>query len=393
MDLRDLFVQVSAKLQADFHIATGASHMSVRGEVREGALTAFLGEYLPKRYSLGTGQVIASDGRFSKQCDIIIYDPIDGPRLPLGDRQALYPIEAVYGVIEVKSTLSADELRNGYANIQSVKELAPRGTFAYQMVGISAGLNRPMPFGAVFAYRAERSLDAISAQVAELDEALGANVALRPDTIVVLGRGVVGPTFSMRGRRPMEPPNQYQVPTGKASLAAVRSTGRHTLLRFYLDMMDDLAAITLETPKLRSYIDSPEWIGGHTVEQQLGVLRSSSGTWDPSAPVKKLSSRAILTLIDLVGGSAPGTYQDYLSGMFLVPPDVSTLSKQELAAPVHMYNPDKVLGPLNSLRIDGILYVFDAAALGNAIGEDPFVTVAGINAEELFAFAGKRVSR
>lgn len=347
---------------------------------------AFLRDYLPRRYALGSGQVIAPDGRTSKQCDIVIFDPLDGPHLPVGDRHALFPIEVVYGVVEVKSALTADELASAYANIQSVKELAPTGTMLLQLPGLAMGVARPMPFGAVFAYGAPRSLGAISEQVRLLDAGLGEHVPRRPDAVVVLDAGIVAPFPSPRATKGGDLPNRYEI-LDRSALAATRPTGRHTLLRFYLDLLSDLRTIELQKPELRSYIDTPEWVDGHIVAQRL-VVRSPGGVWNPDAPVSKLSSAAIRKLLELAQGVELTTYGDYLQNMFPGPLDVSRLPKADLQRPVHIYNPTQKTGPLLDVTIDGVPHLVDTEALQAALQADPYVVVPGINAAELFAFSG-----
>ena len=57
--------------------------------------------------------------------DIIIHDALNAPVLFKG-KTAVVPIESVYGIIEVKSSLSKTELLDTLAKIQAFKRLAPR---------------------------------------------------------------------------------------------------------------------------------------------------------------------------------------------------------------------------------------------------------------------------
>ncbi|WP_437954405.1 DUF6602 domain-containing protein [Sorangium sp. So ce119] len=159
MNIRDRFVQVSTKLQADFKMATATSHAGLKGSAREEAIRAFLTQHLPRRYAVGTGQVMSPTGRMSRQCDVVIYDPVLGPNLPLGDSAAIFPIEVVYGTVEIKSDLTSEELKLAYENIASVKALAQAGTFVRDQGGMVSVIARPVPWGAVLAYTATRSLN------------------------------------------------------------------------------------------------------------------------------------------------------------------------------------------------------------------------------------------
>lgn len=53
-------------------------------------------------------------GLLSRQVDIVIYDAFACPKLPVDDSAAIFPIESVFGAIEVKSDLSSGELQGAY---------------------------------------------------------------------------------------------------------------------------------------------------------------------------------------------------------------------------------------------------------------------------------------
>jgi hypothetical protein len=78
---------------------------------------------LPKKYTLGTGHIIDKTGNTSRQCDVVIYDDFNCPLLLAEEGYQLFPAEAVFGVIEVKSVLDASAIAQGVQAIQSVKRL------------------------------------------------------------------------------------------------------------------------------------------------------------------------------------------------------------------------------------------------------------------------------
>jgi hypothetical protein len=124
MDIREIFQGIANKLLADFdQIQAQIEHDGERGRQRERALKAFLAKYLPKKYALGTGHILDKTGNTSKQCDIVIYDAFNCPLLLAEEGYQLFPAEAVFGVVEVKSVFDASALAEGVRNIQSVKRL------------------------------------------------------------------------------------------------------------------------------------------------------------------------------------------------------------------------------------------------------------------------------
>jgi hypothetical protein len=140
MDIDEMFRGIAGRLLVDFdRIQAQISHAGERGKQREYALTTFLKKYLPRRYSLGTGQIIDCQGQISKQCDIVIYDAFNCPLLLAEEGYQVFPAEAVFGVIEVKSTLDANMILSSAQNIQAVKTLHRKEPIA----------------GIVFAYRSK----------------------------------------------------------------------------------------------------------------------------------------------------------------------------------------------------------------------------------------------
>jgi hypothetical protein len=96
-------------------------HAGEKGRSLEGEVMAFLRTFLPGEYGLSTGFVVYHSGReirLSPQLDIIIYDPLrTGPitRLTTCD---VFPLEAVYGYIEVKASIvsTSDDARAAAGN-------------------------------------------------------------------------------------------------------------------------------------------------------------------------------------------------------------------------------------------------------------------------------------
>ena len=119
-----IFRGIAENMLTDFSkIQSQIQHAGERGAQREETLKKFLETYLPKRYGVGTGQIINNKDQVSRQCDIVIYDALNCPLLLIKPDYQLFPIEAVCAVIEVKSTLNANTLRDCVNNIESFKQL------------------------------------------------------------------------------------------------------------------------------------------------------------------------------------------------------------------------------------------------------------------------------
>ena len=106
----------------------------------------FLAKYLPRKYALGTGQIIDRYGGMSLQRDIVVYDALNCPLLLIKEGYQIFPVEAVLGIVEVKSVLDARSLKESVENIRSAKNLVRNepvagSVFAYRS---SYGHNPPM---------------------------------------------------------------------------------------------------------------------------------------------------------------------------------------------------------------------------------------------------------
>jgi hypothetical protein len=131
-----------------------------RGALREEALRLFLSKHLPARFGVGSGQVVHPSNLMSRQCDIVIYDRLNTPRLMPDETHSLFPVESVLAVVEVKSRLNASEVADAFVNLQSAFRVAndpsPYGPSARWLGGRNVG-----PACFVFGYSCERSLDAM----------------------------------------------------------------------------------------------------------------------------------------------------------------------------------------------------------------------------------------
>src|SRR5579864_8403183 len=67
-----IYADFASKIEILAHLVD--AHPGEQGRFNESVVRELLEEFLPKRYSFGTGFVIDSTGQQSRQCDIIIYD-------------------------------------------------------------------------------------------------------------------------------------------------------------------------------------------------------------------------------------------------------------------------------------------------------------------------------
>lgn len=131
-------------------------HAGEKGQRRENALAEVLETFLPRRFSVGSGEILSAEGGRSKQIDVIIYDAINSPVLANPKESKVVPAESVYAVIEVKPDLkTGKDMQIAVENIRSAKRLAR--TAVVDSHGGHRHYNGPKGncpiYGAIFTYK------------------------------------------------------------------------------------------------------------------------------------------------------------------------------------------------------------------------------------------------
>lgn len=93
------------------HTLAGVNHKLSKGEIREVFASELLRFFLPEHLGIGSGIIINQASKQSNQTDIIIFDKRIFPAILGNQRIGIYPIEAVIGVMEVKSSCGVSGLR------------------------------------------------------------------------------------------------------------------------------------------------------------------------------------------------------------------------------------------------------------------------------------------
>jgi hypothetical protein len=363
-DLRGVFGAIGARLMADFKRTSQIAHSGGKGSTREEAVREFLGDHLPGRYSLGQGEFLHWSNKRSRQCDVVIYDGLRCPRLLVDDEHSVFPLESVFGTVEVKSVLTAKELEGAFENIASVKRLVPAGAIAVGIPGIAMGMPRPIPFGAVFAYSADRSLQAILDQFAALEKD-GPGPMFSPDVVLVLGEGLVSRDGTRRSSNSFDEGRLGRPPVARRS-------GSHSLLRFYLELIQGLNSISLEDLDLTRYLRMPIVVGQHRVRLDASILKYAG---DGSVErVLRFTASGIRKIVEYCRDRAPQTLQQIMSSLVSGPVEFPAGGGD---AEYRVYNPNNRKlqdgGPLAALQIDDVDYQVDFAALDHEtdLEEDP----------------------
>jgi hypothetical protein len=102
------------------------SHRPSAGQNREDLVGEFLVQHLPRKFGVSTGIVISHEGEFSNQADLVVVDEQNNAPLYGGARNKLWPIEAVYALLEIKTALTPSELADAIGKGRRFKRLPRR---------------------------------------------------------------------------------------------------------------------------------------------------------------------------------------------------------------------------------------------------------------------------
>lgn len=231
------------KMQIDFEEVTeNISHMGERGSSREEILLNYLKKYIPIKYEMNNGIVIDGTGQQSRQQDIVIYDAFNSPVLLNMQSTKMIPIESVFSVIEVKSSLNKTEMNKCVSNISSVKSLIKNC--------LDEGGSPTAGF--VFAFTSSTSLETL------LDNLVEANTQVEKhkhiSAVCVLDKGIIV-NLSKKGLEDITLlPNEDSIP------AIVKNTAENNLMLFYLLLMQYLNQTSVSAPNLLKYANAGELI-------------------------------------------------------------------------------------------------------------------------------------
>lgn len=99
------------------------AHPGTKGDASEGVWLDLFKQYLPRRYEAEKAFVVDSEGNFSQQIDVVVFDRQYSPFIFTFQDQKVIPAESVYAVFEAKQTADAGLLGYAQDKVASVRRL------------------------------------------------------------------------------------------------------------------------------------------------------------------------------------------------------------------------------------------------------------------------------
>jgi hypothetical protein len=98
-------------------------HPVTKGDASEAVWLALLESYLPQRYQATTAHVVDSEGQFSEQIDVVVFDRQYSPFIFKYEGQTIIPAESVYAAFEAKQSINAAQVQYAHDKVASVRRL------------------------------------------------------------------------------------------------------------------------------------------------------------------------------------------------------------------------------------------------------------------------------
>jgi Domain of unknown function (DUF6602) len=118
--LKNLHKDIESKLSI---VRASFAHPGTKGDGSENVWLELLNTYLPKRYQAANAFVVDSDGIFSDQIDVVVFDRQYSPFVFHYQNQTIIPAESVYAVFEAKQTLNIGMVKYAQEKVNSVRKL------------------------------------------------------------------------------------------------------------------------------------------------------------------------------------------------------------------------------------------------------------------------------
>lgn len=98
-------------------------HPVTKGDASERVWLELFQQYLPLRYRAEKAHVVDSNGVFSEQIDVVVFDRQYSPFIFHYEGQIIVPAESIYATFEAKQTINAELIDYAQKKVASVRRL------------------------------------------------------------------------------------------------------------------------------------------------------------------------------------------------------------------------------------------------------------------------------
>jgi hypothetical protein len=150
--------RIATAISASGSIAT-ITHPGVKGKIREILIKDLFRPLFPSDLGLGTGQIVTSRNEISSEQDVIVYNRRILPPIVYEGTLGIFPVESVLATIEIKSTLTMQEMRSTYEKAKVIQNYSYVSGDVDEGTGQALLHNVKKSISTVFALNSDLALD------------------------------------------------------------------------------------------------------------------------------------------------------------------------------------------------------------------------------------------
>jgi len=136
------------RVAQDLKIAREAlGHPVAKGDGSEAVWTTLFRKYLPQRYAVNKATVVDSNGQFSDEIDVVLFDRKYTPLIFEHQNEIVVPAEAVYAVFESKQEINAEFVKYAQEKVTTVRRLHRTSASVQTIDGPRATIPQPILAG------------------------------------------------------------------------------------------------------------------------------------------------------------------------------------------------------------------------------------------------------
>lgn len=122
--LPKLFTSLHSQIETELSVARKAlSHPGTKGDTSEAVWIGLLETYLPRRYQVCSAHVVDSEGAFSDQIDIVIFDRQYSPFVFDFLGAKVVPAESIYAAFEAKQSINSANIDYARSKLATIRQL------------------------------------------------------------------------------------------------------------------------------------------------------------------------------------------------------------------------------------------------------------------------------
>jgi hypothetical protein len=144
--LRDLIIGDIAAAMESFEITKRIEHQGLKGKAREIFVKKLFQKLISDDFQFGSGIITDRYGKQARETDVVLHCPEIMPATDAREAAGYFPVESCIYAIEVKSTVTSQEIEDAIKKGQALEALDPlyftergrypAGPFPYYLVSL-----------------------------------------------------------------------------------------------------------------------------------------------------------------------------------------------------------------------------------------------------------------